>query len=29
VLDEAGLVAETELAAREDEYRNGVRREVY
>lgn len=29
VLDEAGLVAEPELAAREDEYRNGVRREVY
>lgn len=29
VLDEAGLVAGSELAAREDDYRNGVRREVF
>lgn len=29
MLDEAGLVAGPELAAREDDYRNGVRREVY
>lgn len=29
VLDEAGVVAGSELAAREDDYRNGVRREVY